>query len=93
MRNELRFCKHFMLQVSNAGLGKFSQNDSRTNSKFVTSWVDAKEMMDNPQFHFKRLEPLAKNLAELVYSTREEMTGYHKNVQVSFFYFCICLNQ
>ena len=74
--------RNFAKLVSNAALGKLSQNDVRPNSKFVRTWAEVHQIRNHPQYKLKRIVPLDDNLCEAVYESREERIGRHKNTQV-----------
>ena len=75
--------RNFAKLVSNAALGKLSQNDVRPNSKFVRTWDEVHKVRNHPQYKLKRIVPLDDNLCEVVYEFREDRIGRHKNTQVS----------
>ena len=62
-------------QVSNAGLGKFSQDDGKESSRFVRSWEELGKAKADPRFRFKRVYPLAEDLAEVVMAAKHEHIG------------------
>ena len=77
-------CSLFLTQVSNAGLGKLSQNDVWLNTAYITSWYEFSRFRDDPRKNVKHFVPLEKDLAEVTFEPREDMLGFHRNVQVKF---------
>lgn len=80
-RNEPR--RQFAKDTSNIGLGKFSQNDLRRNSKYVTSFEEyAKMKFENPRVKITSLSPLDEHYAEVSYEPVDSLMGYHRNTHV-----------
>ncbi|MDE5117958.1 MAG: hypothetical protein O4860_12345, partial [Trichodesmium sp. St2_bin2_1] len=93
-RNFAKFCESLSISSgsflsrrrfragSNAGLGKLSQDDVKSSSKYVNTWQEVVQTRSDPRFCFKRLEVITSTLAEVVYEPRQELMGPHKNTQV-----------
>ena len=75
--------RNFAKLVSNAALGKLSQNDQKPKSRFARSWTEVNRLREHHRYQLKRLEPLSNDLCELIYEPREERMGVHKNTQVN----------
>ena len=63
-------------------MGKLSQDDVKSSSKYVNTWQEVVQTRSDPRFCFKRLEIITSTLAEVVYEPRQDLMGPHKNTQV-----------
>lgn len=83
--NEAR--RQFAKDLSNNGLGKWSQDDVKTRNKFVSSWTEISKIMYSHDHTLVSVNPVASNRAEVVYEPIESRIGYHKNVHVIIYAF------
>ena len=74
-------------EVSNAGLGKLGQSDIKKNVQYVNSWRDISEIKYSADRELLTTTPLTDNLAEVVFTTKENRTGFQKNTNVTLYSF------
>ena len=81
VRNEPR--RTFAKNLSNSGLGKFSQNDLKANCVYVSCYEDLHRLaFETPHLRIKHVDPLTEDLAEVGVEPRDECLGVHRNTQV-----------
>ena len=68
-------------EVSNCGLGKLSQTDVKKSVKYVNSWLQLSAIKYSPDMDLLEVNPLSENMAEAVFTRKEDRSGYHRNTQ------------
>ncbi len=71
-------------EISNASLGKFSQDYMRESHSYVTSWLELSALKYGSDTELLNVTPITESLAEAAYTSREDRLGYHRNTQVFF---------
>ena len=85
-KNEAR--RTFAKDLSNSGLGKFSQNDLKPNCQYVSCYEDLHRLaFETPRLKLKHVDPLTEDLAEVGLEPRDDCLGVHKNTQVVIYSF------
>jgi len=73
----------FAKDVSNSGLGKFSQNDLKGTSQYISSYQELHKLLyESPNILVKNVTPLTETMAEVCTVPRDDTLGYHRNTQV-----------
>ena len=80
--------RNFAKEVSNCGLGKFSQNDMKSNFKYATCYQDLYRLVfDSPNINVKYANPIHDNLVEVAFEPKDETLGVHRNTQTVIYSF------
>ena len=74
--------RQFAKQVSNIGLGKFSQDDERANVVYVANWIELARIYYNQNNEFLEAVPITPTWAEVRYRPKSAKIGFHRNVHV-----------
>jgi len=78
----------FAKLLQNSHLGKFSQEEQKTATAYVTDWLALKKYFDDPKITVKAVDVIWNDRAQVTFVNSRETLGFQRNAQLVVYAHC-----